>query len=141
MKLNRRDMRHRFILRNDFSKEFNSELSAIIKLDKFKTSQYEKMEISKIISKSSLKILILSLTEKEIEQILGLEEIFFKPKNEGGLGVKNFYDYHKENIEDIKNILRKKFKQEAKIDRYAKLIYENSRDYKKDLEELGIKFV
>jgi len=138
MRINRRDMRQRFILRNDFNKYFNSELSVIIRLDKFKTSSSEKVEIKNIISQSSLKILILSLTEKEKEKILALEEIFIKPEGEGGLGIKHFYDYHTKNIETIKKVLRTKFKSEDKIKEYAELIYKNSRDYKEDLIKLGI---
>jgi len=138
MRINRRDMRHRFILRNDFNKEFSSELSTIVKLSKFKTLPSEKIEIKNLISQSSLKILILSLTEKEREKILSLEEIFTKPQNEGGLGIKHFYDYHTKGIENIKNILRKKFKSKNKINKYADLIYNNSKDYKDDLIKLGI---
>ncbi len=140
MKINRRDMRHRFILRNDFNKEFSSELSAIVKLSSFKTSPSEKIEIGKIISQSSLKILILSLPEKEREKVLSLEETFTKPQSEGGLGIKNFYDYYTKNIENIKKILRTKFRKEENVEKISKLIYDNSRDYKKDLSELGINF-
>ncbi len=139
MRINRRDMRHRFILRNDFNKKFTPELSAIIKLSEFKTLASEKVAIKTIISQSSLKILILSLPEKEREKVLSLEETFTKPQNEGGLGIKNFYDYHTKDVEDIKRILRIKFKKsEEKISKYAQLIYNNSRDYKEDLIELGI---
>lgn len=138
MKINRRDMRHRFILENHFNKEFNLELSTIVRLNKFKTPQSEKVEIKNIISQSSLKILILSIAEKEREKILSLEETFTKSREEGGLGIRNFYDYHLKDIEDIKNILRNKFRSEKKIDKYAEIIYNNSRDYKDDLIELGI---
>ncbi len=140
MKINRRDMRQRFILRNDFNKEFSSELSAIVRLDKFKTSQSEKLEIKNIVSQSSLKILILSLHKSEQDKILDLENEFKKPEKEGGLGIVNFFDYHNKNIDAIKKILSKKIKGNKKISEYAELIYNNSRDYKKDLEELGINF-
>lgn len=140
MKINRRDMRQRFILRNDFNKEFSSELSAVVRLDKFKTSQSEKLEIKNIVSQSSLKILILSLHKSEQDKILDLENEFKKPEKEGGLGIVNFFDYHNKNIDTIKKILSKKIKGNKKISEYAELIYNNSRDYKKDLEELGINF-
>jgi len=139
MRLNRRDMRHKFILRNDFNKEFNSELSSIINLNKFKTSASEKVTIKNIVSQSSLKILILSLDKKIRDKILELEEIFTKPEQEGGLGIVNFYDYHTKDINALKNILKKKFRKEDKIEEYANLIYGNSSEYKEDLIELGIK--
>jgi len=138
MKINRRDMRQRFILRSDFNKEFNSELSAIINLSKFKTTEQEKISILKLISESSLKILILSLDKSIRDKILELEEEFVKPEQEGGLDIKKFYDYHYKNIEDIKKILRTKFRKEEKIKEYAELIQNNSKDYKQDLMELGI---
>jgi hypothetical protein len=137
IKINRRDMRHRFVLRNDFSKEFSSELSTIVKLNQFKTSSFEKTEIRNLVLQSSLKILILSLAEKEREKILTLESEFTKSQSEGGLGIVNFYDYHTKNIEDIKRILKKSFRQENKIKEYAEMIFKNSKDFQEDLIKLG----
>jgi hypothetical protein len=131
-------MRQKFILKDDFDKTFNNELSAIIKLNKFVTPETEKVEIRKLISQSSLNILVMSLGKADKKKILALEETFKKSESEGGLGIVNFYDYHKKNKGEIKKILKIKFKDTSKIDQYADLIIKNSQDYREDLLELGV---
>jgi len=58
-------------------------LSAIIRLNKFITPEAEKVEIKKLISQSSLNILIISLEKADKKNILSLGETFKKPESEG----------------------------------------------------------
>lgn len=137
MKLNRRDIRHRFRIKNDFNKEFNLELASIVKMEDFKTTDSDKVKVKNLVQQSSINILILSLGKKDRDKILALEPIFKKSSVEGGLGILNFYDYHKKNKEDVVKILMKKFDKESAISN-AELILKNSLEYSKDLKELGI---
>lgn len=76
MKINRRDMRHRYNIRNDFNREFVSELSSIVKLEKLNLLDAEKIEIKKLVLGSSINILILSINKQDRRKILELEDIF-----------------------------------------------------------------
>lgn len=58
-------------------------MSAIIRLNKFITPEAEKVEIKKLISQSSLNILIISLEKADKKNILSLGETFKKPESEG----------------------------------------------------------
>ena len=140
MKVNRRDMRHKYFIKNDFNKAFISELSTLVKLEKMNILEPEKVQIKELILGSSLKILILSLSESDKKKILELESEFTKPEAEGGLGIKHFYDYYQKDISKLKSILSKKFKTEKVNEMKIDLIMKNSKDYETDLRKLNINF-
>jgi len=141
IKSNRRDMRHRFKITNDFNPEFIAELASLSNIEKVKSKikENDKIEIKKFVLRSSIKILILKIDKKsDQKKILELESTFRKSEEEGGLGIKYFYDYHKKDREDIVKILKKEFSEEEKITEYTNMIIENSKKYKDDLIKLGI---
>jgi hypothetical protein len=141
MRVNRRNMRHRYNIRNDFNQAFVSELSSIVALEKFKMYEQEKVAINKLIFSSSIHILVLGIEKKDREKILELEKVFTAPCAEGGLGVKKFFDYHKQDSKKISNILATKFKNNPeKVKTYTEFIVKNSRDYQEDLEKLKIRY-
>lgn len=139
-KVNSRDVRQRFKIQNDFHRGFTSELASLTDAHKVrnKIKENERIEIRKFILRSSIHILILKIHESDRKKILDLEQIFRKPEAEGGLGIKNFYDYHKKEREDIEKILKMKFSKEEKVKEYTTMIIKNSRRYKEDLIELRI---
>ncbi len=139
-KINRRDMRHKYIIKNDFNKEFTGELSTLVKLDNLNLLEPEKVKIHELISASSIKILILSIeSPTDKAKILDLEETFKKSEEKGGLGVSYFYDYHNKPTARLESILATKIDNIEKVHKYANIIMKNSKDYEEDLKRLGIK--
>jgi len=127
------DMRFDFIYKSGFDKSFSKELLSVTKKNKLKISDLDKLQVKRFITNSSLNILILELTEREKKTLLELE-----PKFKEELKIKNFYDYHRRNVQDITNIISKRIKDKNKARELAKRIQKNSKKYEEDLVELGV---
>lgn len=136
-KTNSRDMRHKFLKKNEFNEKFNLELASLTKIHKLKLSNSEKVQIKNFVLQSSMNILILGLPNKDKDKLLSLEDKFKQSISEGGLAITNFYDYHKRNKTDIVNILIAKFDRDM-AESYADLLINNSQKYNALFLDIGV---
>lgn len=131
-KINAKDVKHDFLIQNDFNPMFNIELATIASIREIYVNEKEKVEIKNFVLKSSLNILIGDLPRDQREILLSLEPEFKK------LGIKHIYDYHKASQIDLINIINTKIDSKDLSERLTAYIMDNSRNYEDTLLELGI---
>ena len=140
IKASSRNILNRFKIKNDFNPKFITQLTSLSDILKVgeNISRDQKIKIRNFVLKSSIDILILKVPKTDRLKISSLESVFREPKEEKGLGIEHFYDYCMQNREDISDILRTKFSDETKINKYTDMIQRNSKAYKDALIELGV---
>lgn len=137
MKTDLNNIRHSYT-RNDFNELFNRELASVAKVNKIKLESEEYTALKSFVFQSSLNILVLGIPIRDRKKLLTLEKQFRKPASKGGLEIKNFYDYHKRNKEDISRIIKSGFKDDETSEKYTDMIIERSKRYEKELRVFGI---